>query len=79
MKHIKKFEGKEVINMYNLRRKIEEILDNNIEDIPYEGKEIDKEQIIDDFIELINNFDFDKDVFSSNNSSDASWLWAAKR
>lgn len=39
---------------FEIQREIEKILDNNIEDIPFEGKEIDKPEIVNDLLILIN-------------------------
>ena len=41
------------MNNYELKTKIEKILNSNIEHIPYEGTEVDKEAIIDELFELI--------------------------
>jgi len=43
------------MNDYELKTKIEEILNNNMEEVPYEGTEVDKQGIIDELFELIKN------------------------
>ena len=42
-----------IMNEYELTQKIEKILNDNIETIQYEGKEIDKENIIFELVKLI--------------------------
>ena len=39
----------------NLEREIEKIIDENCEEIPYEGTEVDKNQLKLDILELIRN------------------------
>ena len=42
---------------YELTQKIEKILTDNIETVPYEGKEINKENIIFELVKLIKQLD----------------------
>jgi len=41
------------MNHWEIRDKIEKIVDENIKEIPYEGTSIEKADLIDDLIELI--------------------------
>lgn len=40
---------------WKIRDQIEKILDSNIKEIPYEGKEVDKQEIVESICELIRN------------------------
>lgn len=45
-------------NDYWFRKKLEDIIDNNCKEIPYEGTEIDKSNIVSEIMSLINTKEY---------------------